>query len=190
LVRPEPETAKRTPVQQEQGPVAVQDTPGFIPADPNDPHGRDRGSKLYRELHPLRIRKGDFDGLDFAFSLTEPIGEYDTKEIRRIVFFHWRAAAKKYWSTPAAKIHSPDRFEAMLSMMAEQVPGDYRMPGEVTSQIPIWPSDCPSCEGRGNVITDHPSLNYRPGIFQASIQCGCVQSHPYPWRLISANRDN
>jgi hypothetical protein len=135
-------------------------------------------------MHPPRVTAGNWDAVDYAFVNQQEIAGYSPKEIRRIVWYHWRVAGKKYWSKSEANVNSPARFEAVLAKMAEQVPEFFRLTGEVTCPIPVADPSCTVCSGDGNTTSDHRS--YPSGWYQESLQCACVRPHPYPWRLVKA----
>lgn len=177
---------KSRPATQTPQPVALVKKPeviGFQAADPADPYGYDRGSKLYREMYPVQVTEDNFNGLDYAFTRKEDIAGFSPKEIRRIGFFHWRVAKKKYWSTSEARIDSPARFDQMLPKMAKQVPEHFRLTGEATAKFTVWPASCTVCDGRGGEVVPHDSYPVEMG-FTMWAPCKCQVEHPAPWRVV------
>jgi hypothetical protein len=164
----------------------VSSTPGErVPATPEDDDPAFFTKLYHREMHPPRISEDNFEPLDFAFTLENDFAGLPPKEVRRIVYYCFRASAKKkaYWSSAKANIDSRARLEQALPQMATQVPDDYYLSGSLTQPIPIADPACTKCAGSGSITIEHPAYPGAQGRFQASQQCECVKPHPAPWRL-------
>lgn len=130
--------------------------------------------------HPLQNTDANFDALDWAFSLTEPVNGMEPAEIRRAVYWHWNHDAKKFWRDQ--DIPTIARFTAALPKMLSQVPKKFRR--IVTGgKIPYVNPGCEICQGTG-VAEIIPNPAYpEDSQFTAAIGCSCKTLHPYPWRI-------
>jgi hypothetical protein len=156
-----------------------------VAAEPQDDDPAYFSKKFSREMHPPRVTDGNFDAMDFAFTLEEDFAGLSPKEVRRVVYYCFRASAKKkaYWTSKKANIDSPARLEQALAQMVVQVPEDFYLSGSILQPVPIADLNCTKCGGSGAITVDHPAYPGAPGLFQASETCECVRPHPAPWRI-------
>jgi hypothetical protein len=122
-----------------------------------------------------------WDALDFAMTNREPFGDVEWKVLRRAVFYHWRVSPRPYWSTPAARVDSPERLAKVLPMMIEQMPADFTVSGGATLPIHTADPECKLCDGCGYTIGPNEAYEGELKFLQAN-PCACVKTDERPWR--------
>jgi hypothetical protein len=183
-------TEQRVPAPEQKVPASRESSPaigeGNPPADGKSPlSARRRLPSLYRELHPPRITAGDFDAMDYAFTRTESIEDIEAKEIRRIVYYHFRESKKLYWKGSQGNVSSPARFVKVLKVMQSQVPPDFYVPGVMSTKVPVHDPNCRECGGQGFHTILSPAYAAMPELgFRMAERCSCMMIHPAPWRVI------
>jgi hypothetical protein len=102
------------------------------------------------------------------------IGTYPAEEVRRVIFYHWKAAKDDYWRTVGegkGNITSEARLLKMFDRMAEQVPENFRLPGSETMSVMLPQPNCKKCDGTGETLVDHPA--YPAGMYKIAELCDC-----------------
>jgi hypothetical protein len=126
-------------------------------------------------------RPEPFDALDFAMTRCEPFAGLDPKLVQRVVFYHWRATPKPYWSLLQAKVNSPARLEQTLPKMLEQMPPEFKVPGSATLVLPQSDPNCTVCGGQGFIPGRNEAYTGELEYLQAN-PCSCVTYDTKPWR--------
>jgi hypothetical protein len=124
--------------------------------------------------------------LDFVFELQKDSTWHDipVKELRRVVWYHWRdSSSDKYWTTAKANISSEDRLAKNIDRMAQQTPDEAYVPGWATSKIHISDPACQICKGVGHTKKPHPDYPDRMHLMIA-YDCSCLTLDPKPWRRV------
>jgi hypothetical protein len=124
--------------------------------------------------------------LDFVFGLPKDSSWQDipVKELRRVVWYHWRdSESDKYWTTAKANISSEDRLAKNIDRMAQQTPEHVYVPGWATMEVRTIDPACQLCKGAGHTTKPHPDY---PDRMHASIayECSCLSPDPKPWRRL------
>jgi hypothetical protein len=127
-----------------------------------------------------------WDPIDFVFELPRDSdwNGIPVKELRRVVWYHWRdSESDKYWTTTKANISSEDRLAKNIERMAQQTPDHAYVPGWATMEVRTIDPACQLCKGVGHTKEPHPDY---PDRMHASIayECSCLSPDPKPWRRL------
>jgi len=136
----------------------------------------------HRLTEPTASPDTTWDALDFAMENREEFEGLGWKELRRVMFYHWRVA-KAYWCTPAGGVNSQERLKKVLPTLVKQTPTDFKVPGSATIVLPagVADPDCAVCRGQG--FTPGPNEAYLGELeYLQADPCSCAITNGKPWK--------